>query len=227
MKAITVWQPWASAIAAGVKGYETRTWATAYRGPVIVHAARTRRGLKALNRPPFAFLQSDLPFGAAIAVANLVDVIPTGQYALLPEKRIPSGQAPFGDYAPGRFAWKLENIRAFKRPIPAKGAQGFWRWTLKPILRFAGAETALAEAARKFNAVVVSDSCNRRLAEILGNRYSVVPELRRTKGDLEAGLFGLLEILLQNSVILSGGQADFIAREAANRYGVNIQRPEG
>ena len=39
MKAITIWQPWAEFIAAGVKHNETRSWATKYRGPIAIHAA--------------------------------------------------------------------------------------------------------------------------------------------------------------------------------------------
>lgn len=39
MKAITIWQPWASLIACGAKKYETRSWATSYRGPIAIHAA--------------------------------------------------------------------------------------------------------------------------------------------------------------------------------------------
>ena len=39
MKALTVWQPWASLIALGVKTIETRSWHTSYRGPLAIHAA--------------------------------------------------------------------------------------------------------------------------------------------------------------------------------------------
>lgn len=39
MKAITIWQPWASLLACGAKKYETRSWATRYRGPIAIHAA--------------------------------------------------------------------------------------------------------------------------------------------------------------------------------------------
>ena len=38
MKAITIWQPWAEFIAAGVKHNETRSWATKYRGPGVLGA---------------------------------------------------------------------------------------------------------------------------------------------------------------------------------------------
>lgn len=39
MKAITLWQPWASLLACGAKEYETRSWQTSYRGPIAIHAA--------------------------------------------------------------------------------------------------------------------------------------------------------------------------------------------
>lgn len=40
MKALTLWQPWASLLACGAKIYETRSWATSYRGPIAIHAAK-------------------------------------------------------------------------------------------------------------------------------------------------------------------------------------------
>ena len=39
MKAITIWQPWATLLPLGIKLYETRSWATSYRGPIAIHAA--------------------------------------------------------------------------------------------------------------------------------------------------------------------------------------------
>lgn len=39
MKALTLWQPWASLIALGEKRYETRSWATSYRGLLAIHAS--------------------------------------------------------------------------------------------------------------------------------------------------------------------------------------------
>jgi hypothetical protein len=40
MKAITIWQPWASLLACGAKKYETRSWKTDYRGPIAIHVAK-------------------------------------------------------------------------------------------------------------------------------------------------------------------------------------------
>lgn len=39
MKAITIWQPWATLLPLGIKQFETRSWATSYRGPIAIHAA--------------------------------------------------------------------------------------------------------------------------------------------------------------------------------------------
>jgi hypothetical protein len=39
VKAITLWQPWASLVAVGAKRIETRSWPTSYRGELAIHAA--------------------------------------------------------------------------------------------------------------------------------------------------------------------------------------------
>ena len=51
MKAITIKQPWASLIAAGLKDIENRTWKTNFRGRVLIHAAKVsvKDGWSALN----------------------------------------------------------------------------------------------------------------------------------------------------------------------------------
>lgn len=39
MRALTIWQPYASLFPAGAKKFETRSWRTDYRGPIAIHAA--------------------------------------------------------------------------------------------------------------------------------------------------------------------------------------------
>lgn len=91
MKAITLWQPWASLWACGAKKYETRSWATNYRGPIAIHAAARKcdtRGLSGATvhamiqaiRPITAHLAKTimylplelLPLGSVIATAELI-----------------------------------------------------------------------------------------------------------------------------------------------------------
>jgi len=55
LKALTVWQPWASLLAGGQKKFETRSWATKYRGPIAIHAG--------LGRPILAVQKSVIAGG--------------------------------------------------------------------------------------------------------------------------------------------------------------------
>jgi hypothetical protein len=48
MKALTLYQPWASLVALGHKTVETRKWATTYRGPLAIHAGISPRGFNLL-----------------------------------------------------------------------------------------------------------------------------------------------------------------------------------
>jgi hypothetical protein len=47
LRALTVHQPWAAALVRGSKRIENRCWRTAYRGPLIIHAAL--RGKRFIN----------------------------------------------------------------------------------------------------------------------------------------------------------------------------------
>ena len=47
MRALSLWQPWASGIALGAKRIETRSWSTPYRVPIAIHAAKKWGGEQA------------------------------------------------------------------------------------------------------------------------------------------------------------------------------------
>jgi hypothetical protein len=38
MRALSILQPWATLLLSGAKHYETRSWKTDYRGPLLIHA---------------------------------------------------------------------------------------------------------------------------------------------------------------------------------------------
>lgn len=105
MRAITIRQPWASLIAAGVKTIETRSWSTKYRGPLAIHAGKHNDGSffpcayingtvfdhpRVVNRRtlrlpsgvevPHPGIES-WPRGAVVATCTLTDVIPTESIA--------------------------------------------------------------------------------------------------------------------------------------------------
>jgi hypothetical protein len=144
MRAISLWQPWATAIALGAKTIETRHWYTEYRGPLVIHAAKrcVKSELKDLFeerewRGVFHMCEwpdvlKILPLGALVAVAQLVDCRPTETFtaAVLDAQR-ESGDAwwterDMGDFYPGRFGWVLKNIQPIVPPVPYKGSQGFF-----------------------------------------------------------------------------------------------------
>lgn len=122
MRAISLWQPWASAIPLRLKEIETRSWSTDYRGPLAIHAAqrwtREERDFWASAHGVPAIL----PLGAIVAVVNLSDVRPTEEL----EPTITPLERRFGNYEAGRFGWILTDIRALPVPVPFKGRQGFF-----------------------------------------------------------------------------------------------------
>ncbi|MEZ2226612.1 MAG: ASCH domain-containing protein [Microcoleus sp.] len=123
--AITLHQPWASLVAAGKKHYETRSWPTNYRGPIAIHAGKKLeqdQSLLGLLEVPL----SSIPLGAIVAIAELTDCILMTKEFILKQS---SFEQYLGCWEEGRYAWKLENVRAIG-PIPATGKQGLWKWNL-------------------------------------------------------------------------------------------------
>lgn len=129
MKAFTVYQPYAHAIVAGVKHYETRPRRTHIRGRVAVHAGRLDevQATKHLTNGEFwAVLEAaggggNLPRGAVIGTVEIVDCVPVEELVDSLDNR----ERLLGDYSPGRFAWVLQNPVMFKTPIPAHGKQEY------------------------------------------------------------------------------------------------------
>lgn len=127
MKAFTVYQPYAYAIVAGLKGYETRPRRTHIRGRVAVHAAK--------GNPQFVTLAVDmalpetmkLHYGAVLGTVEIVDCVPVE--ALI--GKLSERERVLGDYTPGRYAWILKNPVLFPCPILARGKQGWWEWDEK------------------------------------------------------------------------------------------------
>ncbi len=127
MKALTLTQPWATAIATGVKAIETRSWRTHYRGPLAIHAAKGFPR-KAREFATFEFTIGRIPkrlaLGAVIAVATLVDIVPAEEVVY----EISAIERLYGDYTAGRWAWKFADVHELDEPVPALGHPGLWNW---------------------------------------------------------------------------------------------------
>lgn len=152
MNAITLTQPWATLVAIGAKQIETRSWPTDYRGPLAIHAGqglgihRKYSVYRALcEQEPFRAVlhgagytaASQLPSGCIVAVCELASCLVVSgwrdELCALKEWERGAGmpgepERSFGDYAAGRYAWMLWNVRRLPEPIPARGALRLWDW---------------------------------------------------------------------------------------------------
>jgi ASCH domain len=114
IRALTVRQPWASAIAHADKRIENRTWTTPHRGPVLIHSAAKPDQHATRYAPMTAIVRGlQLDLGAVIAVARIVDC------------HSDDGEcAPWA--MPGHFHWRLDRVAALPLPVPATGALQLW-----------------------------------------------------------------------------------------------------
>ena len=136
MKALTIWQPYASLIGKGLKGYETRGFKTNYRGPLLIHSGQRplRWILKHSDEDSldvaieFFGMEElmELPTGCAICVVDLVDCIEMTPDFIAKQSQT---ELAVGDWQPGRYAWKLENPRELD-PVEIIGQQGLWNASL-------------------------------------------------------------------------------------------------
>lgn len=138
MKVLTIRQPWASLIALGEKKIETRSWRTNYRGELLIHAGKSI-DKKVLKNPDFIkslknLNINEMPVGMIVAKCELVDCVRVKSskndvaYTEIPRVIVEGKELIFGDYAPGRYAWILDNIEPLKEPIPAKGQLSLWEY---------------------------------------------------------------------------------------------------
>jgi hypothetical protein len=127
MKALSLYEPWATLIALGEKRFETRSWRTNYRGPLLICASKMSpivppQLIPILNRIGLTVNQWNP--GRAVALVDLVDVIQMKEGQILMTET--KDELRLGDFSVGRFAWKLEKVRRFKNPFPIRGRQGLF-----------------------------------------------------------------------------------------------------
>ncbi len=132
MLALTIWQPWAAAIALGEKLVENRDWAppvSAFGKLIAIHAAK--RPMEEDDAYDVAeklgrhqgkdwgdFVQlCGSQMGSVVAVARLDKVV---RYAMdLPEDQ--------KQWFVGDFGWVLSEVQPLATPIAVRGLQKLWR----------------------------------------------------------------------------------------------------
>jgi len=107
--ALSLKQPWANLIRDGRKTIETRTWATSYRGELLLCASKMPR---------------IEPFGCAICLVELIDCRPM--------RRKDWRAACIEPYEPA-FGWHLANIRPVP-PVPVRGSLQIFSVELPDLL---------------------------------------------------------------------------------------------
>lgn len=131
MKAITICQPYAHLITLPEshqchKRIENRTWKTNYRGPLLIHAGKSRKFMFADTLDEFQIRGETLAYGAIVARAELICCV-----------HVSDTYRPYGlpddlqwvrwhMHTEGPYCWILANIQPLAVPIPCNGAQGLW-----------------------------------------------------------------------------------------------------
>jgi len=126
IKALTLWQPYAQAIVLGLKKYETRSWATKYRGKIAIHSS-----LKPLSKTYLALAEkygiqntpAKMPLGKVLAICELEDCILMDEEFIRAQDQT---EIDFGDWCAGRYAWKLKIVKILPEPKTIRGYQGLW-----------------------------------------------------------------------------------------------------
>jgi hypothetical protein len=143
---ISLWQPWASAPFLEIDGerlkvHETRSWAppSKFIGKrIAIHAAK--RSAPAVLGVVDTALQlaagdgwrATLPRGCVVGTAILAGAfrMPHDTQRFV-SSRYPGFPASvrdlhFGDWTPGRWAWRLDDPRPLAEPVPMLGRQGWF-----------------------------------------------------------------------------------------------------
>lgn len=154
MMALSLWQPWASLVMAGIKPFEFRTWpapAAHHDSVIVIHAAARpvrKQEIKELLVDRKKLLRSlgwrnfldPAPFLDAAHVVLEPLCLSPGRATIgaglgtvrlgkpVTAMQLMEGTMPADEIDPDMWAWPVDDAQPFKEPIPAKGAQGFWKW---------------------------------------------------------------------------------------------------
>ena len=142
MKAITIKQPWASLIVEGVKDIENRTWATKYRGRVLIHAGLYKckdpqhilTGKQIIDvweqQKGLEIFGSHLIHGAIIGSVEIVDCVINNTSVWADKSQLyenPDDNWLYFDHP--TYNWVLANPIKFDEPIlNVKGKLSFWEY---------------------------------------------------------------------------------------------------
>jgi hypothetical protein len=125
--AVSLYQPWATAMALKIKKNETRHWPTDIRGWLAIHAAKRPVDREGRLLATAAGLNGLLVFGCFVCIVRIVGCEKT---ELLKRLGVSDQEQGWGNYADGRWAWVTSpnDLIEIPKPIPFIGHQGIFRW---------------------------------------------------------------------------------------------------
>ena len=125
MRAVSVRQPWAWAIARGHQPVLNRAADTGYRGPVAIYAS-FRVDLESFESDVVRQAASAVwdPADPAAAIGGIVAVVSLAGVCAVAASGAPCG---CGEWArPGAYHWRLADPRPLRWPVLAVGQAGLW-----------------------------------------------------------------------------------------------------
>lgn len=121
MKAITIQQPWAWLIVAGVKDVENRTWVTNHRGPILIHAA------KVVDLDGYAWLKKQ-----GVAMPTLPKLVKGAIIGKAYLHRC-TNYATSKWHVNGQYGFYLRDASPIDPPIPYRGQLGIFEVTTEQL----------------------------------------------------------------------------------------------
>jgi hypothetical protein len=132
MKVLSIQQPFATLILTGWKQWETRSWPTDHRGPLLIHAARgTSEFAKWVSEDAFirkilrmeGYPRIDrLPKGAIIGQVQVIATLPVALVDRFPGEV----DTIAGFWNQEWHAWQLDRPQLLRQPIQIAGKPGLW-----------------------------------------------------------------------------------------------------
>lgn len=140
--AISVRQPWADFIIAGIKPVENRSRPTKFRGTILIHASKTiafgadevtPAEWKKLIKAGLAESNDEyiVPVGSIIGMVDIVDCVTSHK----------------SEYFGGPYGWVLKNPVIFENPIEVKGQVGIF-YVPKTLLKKTPAAKAIPGSSK-------------------------------------------------------------------------------
>lgn len=137
LRALTICQPYAEAVVTGIKTIETRTWATAHQGWLVVHAGgawwRERTlGARVAEREAEALarrMRLSLPVAVypRRAVVGLVWLIGCFPFDAATWEALRPQHGVAEPWRPGLIGWRLADPFRLPAPVPWPGMLGLFR----------------------------------------------------------------------------------------------------